>query len=87
MREQTLALLAGHPLALTWVANLLAQGDESPEYLVRDWSAQQLPGFGDPQKAEHTLQWLFERSVRGLDEPATRALAAAGLLAHAPFPG
>jgi hypothetical protein len=35
---------------------------------------------------EHTLEWLFERSVRGLNDVATRVLAAAGLLAHAPFP-
>ena len=84
--RQTLALLEGHPLALTWAGNLLAQGDESPEYLVRDWSAAKLPTLSDPRKAEHTLQWLFERSVRGLDDAATKALEAAGLLAHAPFP-
>jgi tetratricopeptide (TPR) repeat protein len=86
VRQQTLDLLAGHPLALTWAGNLLAQGDESPEYLVRDWSAAKLPSLSDPKKAEHTLQWLFERSVRGLDEAETQALEAAGLLAHAPFP-
>ncbi len=86
VRQQTLDLLAGHPLALTWAGNLLAQGDESPEYLVRDWSVAKLPSLNDPKKAEHTLEWLFERSARRLDDAATQALEAAGLLAHAPFP-
>ena len=85
VRQKTLELLEGHPLALTWAGNLLALGDESPEYLVDDWSAAKLPSLSDPKKAQHTLEWLFERSVRGLDEAATRALAAAGLLANAPF--
>lgn len=85
-RRQTLDLLAGHPLALTWAGNLLGMGDESPEYLVADWSAAQLPGLNDPREAQHTLAWLFERSVRRLDEAATKALEAAGLLAHVALP-
>ncbi|MBV8629673.1 MAG: DUF4062 domain-containing protein [Silvibacterium sp.] len=86
VRRQTLELLAGHPLALTWAGNLLALGDESPEYLVRDWSAAKLPSLNDPKTAQHTLEWLFERSVRGLNDSESYALTAAGLLAHAPFP-
>lgn len=49
-------------------------------------SANGPPCWIDPQQADHTLQWLFARSVRGLDDPARQALAAAGLLARAPFP-
>ena len=84
--QQALRLLEGHPLALTWAGSLLALGDESPDYLVADWAAKQLPSLGDPRNAGHTLKWLFERSVRRLDANAARALEAAGLLAHAPFP-
>jgi tetratricopeptide (TPR) repeat protein len=86
VREQVLDLLEGHPLALTWAGNLLARGDESADRLVSDWKASQLPALNDPKQAQHTLKWLFERSVRGLDDTAKQTLAAAGLLAHAPFP-
>ena len=79
-------MLEGHPLALTWAGSLLARGDESPQHLVEAWTADQLPGLTDPVDAEHTLRWLFERSVRRLDENTKQALAAAGLLARAPFP-
>ena len=85
-RERTLELMEGHPLALTWAAGLLARGDEDPQRLVDEWRAEGLPALSDPTKAQHSLGWLFERSVRGLDESAQRALAAAGLLARAPFP-
>jgi hypothetical protein len=81
-----LELLAGHPLALTWAGNLLARDDEDPARLANDWAAEQLPSLSDPSQAEHTLKWIFARSVRGLDGDATLALEAAGLLAHAPFP-
>jgi tetratricopeptide (TPR) repeat protein len=85
-RKEVLELLAGHPLALTWAGNLLARGDENPERLVAEWKASRLPALSDPREAQHTLEWLFARSERGLDENARRALAAAGLLAPAPFP-
>jgi tetratricopeptide (TPR) repeat protein len=84
-RKEVLELLAGHPLALTWAGNLLARGDENPEQLVEEWKASRLPALSDPREAQHTLEWLFARSERGLDENARRALAAAGLLAPAPF--
>ena len=86
VRDQALDLLAGHPLALTWAANLLAREDEDPARLVVDWKAQDLPKLTDPQRAEHTLEWLMNRSVRGLDLPTRQALTAGALLAHAPFP-
>jgi tetratricopeptide (TPR) repeat protein len=85
-RKEVLELLAGHPLALTWAGNLLARGDENPEHLVEEWKASRLPALSDPREAQHTLEWLFARSERGLDENARRALAAAGLLAPAAFP-
>jgi len=86
VREQVLSLVDGHPLALTWAGNLLARDDDEPEQLVTDWQASGLLGLSDPKQAEHTLEWLFNRSVRGLDDLAKRLLAAAGLLARAPFP-
>lgn len=85
-RVAVLELLAGHPLALTWAGNLLARGDESPGYLVREWRAGGLPPLTDPQNAGRTLEWLFARSTRALDEPARLCLHAAGLLGPAPFP-
>jgi len=86
VRDQVLALLEGHPLALTWAGNLLARSDDDPEHLVRDWEADAVRGLTDPVDAEHSLQWLFNRSVRGLDDSAHQILAAAGLMARAPFP-
>ena len=86
VRERALELLEGHPLALTWAGNLLARDDDDPARLTDDWAAERLPTLSDPRQAEHTLEWLFNRSVRGLDETAQQALAAAALLARAPFP-
>lgn len=86
VRERVLELLEGHPLALTWAGNLLARGDEDPERLVSDWQAKELPSLSDPANAEHTLEWLFGRSIRGLDQRTQSILEAAGLLARAPFP-
>ncbi|MDA1314825.1 MAG: tetratricopeptide repeat protein [Acidobacteria bacterium] len=86
VRDRVLALLEGHPLALTWAGNLLARGDESPQQLAGDWEHESLPSLSHPMQAQHTLKWLFDRSVRGLDDPARKALEAAGLLARAPFP-
>ena len=86
LRGRSLALLEGHPLAITWAANLLARDDEAPERLLADWEQQQLPSLNDPMNAEHTLEWLFDRSVVGLEPAAFRALAAAALLSRAPFP-
>ncbi len=86
VRDRVLGLLAGHPLALTWAGGLLARDDEDPKRLADEWEADPARLLSDPMQAEHTLAWLFSRSVRGLDETARRALAAAGLLARAPFP-
>jgi tetratricopeptide (TPR) repeat protein len=85
VRESILELLEGHPLALNWAGNLLALDEEDPAGLAQDWKAGGLPGLNDPRQAEHTLQWLFARSVRGLNDLARQALSAAGLLSRAPF--
>ena len=87
VRTRILKLLDGHPLALTWAGHLLARDAEHPETLANDWESQPTLRLSDPLQAEHTLNWLFDRSVRGLDETARQALSAAGLLARAPFPG
>src|SRR5262249_23523789 len=86
VRTQVLDLLQGHPLALTWAATLLANGDEPPARRGRDCTSQPLPTRSDPPEARRTLEWLMTRSLRGLDQPARQAMAAAALLAHAPFP-
>ena len=86
VRDRVLRLLEGHPLALTWAGNLLARDDDDPERLTGEWEAAQLPRLSDPAQAQRTLEWLFNRSVRGLDDAARQVLAAAGLLARAPFP-
>ena len=86
VRAEALELLAGHPLALTWACSPLAEGADAPELLVNDWRTEQLPSLSDPEQAKHTLQWLFERSVRGLDATTKQALEAAALLGLAPFP-
>lgn len=87
VRERTLKLLEGHPLALTWAGNLLARDDEDPQRLIDDWAAEQLPDLRDPKLADHTLAWLFDRSVvRTLDETRRQVLSAAAQIAHAPFP-
>jgi tetratricopeptide (TPR) repeat protein len=86
IRARLLDLLDGHPLALTWAGGLLARQDEDPNHLATDWESDPTRSLSDPVKSEHTLQWLFERSVRGLDNRARRCLSATGLLARAPLP-
>ncbi|MEO8128207.1 MAG: tetratricopeptide repeat protein [Bryobacteraceae bacterium] len=86
LRNRALKLLDGHPLALTWAGNLLARGDDDPRRLVADWEAGGLPALSDPREARHTLEWLFNRSVRGLTVTERQALEAGALLASAPFP-
>lgn len=86
LRDRVLELLEGHPLALTWAGGLLARDDEEAGRLVSDWQSGPLPKLSEPAEANHTLGWLFDRSVRGLDPTENQALAAAGLLARAPFP-
>lgn len=86
IREEVLELLEGHPLAITWAGDLLAHEEEDPARLTGDWKSKGLPKLSDPEEAKHTLEWLFKRNVRGLDSAAQQALAAAGLLARAPFP-
>ena len=85
-RDRLLDLLQGHPLALTWAGNLVARGDDDPDRLIDEWESSPITGLGDPTRAEHTLAWLYDRSVRNLDALTRKTLAAAGLLARAPFP-
>lgn len=83
-RDKALALLGGHPLAITWAAALLARGDEPPQNLLDD--LQQHPSnLYDPEDARHNLHWLFKRSLHALDDSARRSLLAAGLLATESF--
>lgn len=86
VRTDVLELLQGHLLALTWAGNLLARDDEDARLLISDWKSDAALSLNDPTRREHTLRWLMERSVRGLDDLAQRTLQAAALLAHAPFP-
>ncbi|MCX5646274.1 MAG: TIR domain-containing protein [Phycisphaerae bacterium] len=77
--------LGGHPLALTWAGCQLALAEEPPTLFLKELQAEKLPRLHDPQYEKHTLRWLYDRSVRRLPEDARRVLAAAGLLAPAPF--
>jgi tetratricopeptide (TPR) repeat protein len=87
VRDEALEALHGHPLAITWVAALIAREDEPPDLLLADLRQQpSLLQLQDPERPHHTLQWLFDRSLRGLDADARRSLLAAGLLAADAFP-
>ena len=85
LRLRLLELLQGHPLALTWAGGLLWRADQNPETLATEWESDPTHNLNDPDKATHTLEWLFERSVQSLDDTAKRALEAAGLLASTRF--
>ena len=85
-RAALATLLVRHPLALTWAGGLLQQGGVTPQRLVEELRQQPARALHDPENTRHTLQWLFQRSVHLLDHSANATLAAAGLLAHAPFP-
>jgi tetratricopeptide (TPR) repeat protein len=84
--DELLALLRGHPLALTWAASLLANSGENPRQWLADWKASGWTGLSDPTKPEHTLRWLFGRSVHRLNANEQTVLATAGVLAHMEFP-
>lgn len=85
VRQRVLTLTSGHPLALSWASGLIGRGDEHPHRLVSDWESEPLHSLSDPTQTEHTLEWLFNRSVQGVSESEIETLTAAGLLAHAPF--
>jgi tetratricopeptide (TPR) repeat protein len=86
LRDRALALLHGHPLAITWTAALMAGGNVVKADLLSDLAEQPSLSLHDPQQKAHTLAWLFDRSLRGLDADARRSLLAAGLLAADVFP-
>ncbi|MEM7455133.1 MAG: tetratricopeptide repeat protein, partial [Planctomycetota bacterium] len=83
-REQILDLLDGHPLALTWAGGQLKFDDA--EVLAEEWAEDPTRNLSDPEESRKTLRWLFERSVRGLNELTRDVLTVAGLLGRAPFP-
>ncbi|MFN9433294.1 MAG: hypothetical protein ACK6DX_24465 [Acidobacteriota bacterium] len=85
IRERVLELMDGHPLALHWAAGLLSGPDEDPEAILRSWREEGLTGsLHDPSRAQHTLEWLFNRSTRGLNEEERGVLSVAGFVAHRP---
>lgn len=86
VRAGVLALLQGHPLAITWAAPLLGYGGDDPAQFLRDWQAQPLPDLREPGRPLHTLAWLFDRSVSRLSDTARAVLAVAGCLAPTPVP-
>ncbi len=86
LRDRALALLHGHPLAITWTAALMASGNVVKADLLADLAEQPSLSLHDPQQKAHTLVWLFDRSLRGLNVDARRSLLAAGLLAADAFP-
>jgi tetratricopeptide (TPR) repeat protein len=85
-KAQLLELVEGHPLALTWAANLLARNDEDPKRLIHDWKNEQLPALSDPSYADHTLGWLYTRSMRSLDPVARQCLNVGGCLSRSQLP-
>jgi hypothetical protein len=60
-RERILKLLSGRPLGLTWAGGLLARDDEDPSRLAAEWEGDPTRRLNDPdpEKSEHTLEWLF----------------------------
>ena len=78
-------VLGGHPLALTWAGCQLEIAEEPPALFLKELKDEKLPALRDPRYQDHTLKWLYDRSARRLSEDARRVLAAAGLLAAAPF--
>lgn len=86
LRDRALALLHGHPLAITWTAALMASGNVVKTDLLADLAEQPSLSLHDPQQKAHTLAWLFGRSLRGLDPDARCSLLAAGLLAADALP-
>jgi hypothetical protein len=84
--RQAMDLLCGHPLAITWASSTLRDRVDTPARLVREWQQAKLPSLNEPGNEQHTLQWLFDRSVQRLGDDAKLALQAAGMLSHSPFP-
>lgn len=86
VRDQVLRQLRGHPLALTWAAGLFSHGDTPPTHLANEFREDVFEALRDPERAKHSLRWLFERSVDALSLDARTTLLVCGLLADAPFP-
>jgi tetratricopeptide (TPR) repeat protein len=81
-----LALLAGHPLAVTWAAGMLQRGSDSAQELVADWERSPLHTLDDTTTGkERTLAGWFARSMAGLRDREREVLAVAAALASTPF--
>lgn len=78
--------LGGHPLALTWAGLQINAREESPRAFVAALTAAALPNLHEPSYEDHTLRWLYDRSVIRLTPAGQGVLAAVGLLAQQPFP-
>lgn len=77
--------LGGHPLALTWAASQLADATQPPDHFLRDLLAQPFAKLTEPGGVpEHTLQWMFDRSVRHMADSVRTVLAAAARVSE-PF--
>jgi tetratricopeptide (TPR) repeat protein len=86
-REALLALLEWHPLAITWACGqVVGKTGGQLDALIEDLRRQPTRRLKDREQHQHTLQWLFQRSLRGASADMRRSLAAAGLLAHKPLP-
>lgn len=83
--EEIVALLGGHPPALTNVGCQLANPDDTVEALLNDLRSAPLDRSVEPGNPRHPLRWSYDRSWRLLSEDARRVLVAAGCLAFAPF--
>ena len=75
----------GHPLALTWAGSQLGDATQPAASFLRDLEASPMtkltePG-GDPN---HSLRWMFDRSVRLMSD-ATRTVLAAVSRISEPF--
>jgi len=79
------ARLGGHPLALTWAGSQLGDSTQPPANFLRDLEAETFAKLTEPGgNPEHTLRWMFDRSVRLMGNPTSTVLAAAARISE-PF--
>jgi len=76
----------GHPLPLTWAGCQLALGEERPERFLTEMRDSNLPRLHEPGYEDHSVKWLYDRSVCRVGADAEAVLRVAGLLATAAFP-
>ena len=79
------ARLGGHPLALTWAGSQLGDATQPPANFLRDLVAEPFTKLTEPGgDRDHTLRWMFDRSVRLLADSTRTVLAAIARLSE-PF--